>query len=159
VQHAILLGEYDLTIDAKSRCQLPADVKRAIDPKRDGDFLYLIIGAPNRKPWLYPAKIYESMAAKYEPDFAPDADVLAFKQIFYSMASRVDWDKQGRILISDKVLRRTNTGREITMIGAGDHLEIWNRSDWENQFEQHLNNMPMLAKQMKEQQVRTLGPQ
>jgi MraZ protein len=55
------------------------------------------------------------------------------------MASLVEWDKQWRLLIPERTLSRTGTGREITLVGAGDHLQIWNRGDWEQQFHQLLN--------------------
>jgi DNA-binding transcriptional regulator/RsmH inhibitor MraZ len=50
------------------------------------------------------------------------------------MASKVEWDKQGRMSLSEKTLTRTGIGRDVTVIGARDHLEIWDRSDWEARF-------------------------
>jgi MraZ protein len=54
------------------------------------------------------------------------------------MASRLEWDKQGRVLMPEKTLRRTNVGKDVTLIGVRDHLELWNRGDWEPHFEQLL---------------------
>jgi DNA-binding transcriptional regulator/RsmH inhibitor MraZ len=66
----------------------------------------------------------------------PNEDVLAFNQIHFAMASLVEWDKQWRMLLPDKTLKRTGIGREVTLIGARDHLELWNRADWERRFEE-----------------------
>jgi len=151
VPHAILLGEYDLTIDDKNRLLIPSEVRRSLNAADEGDYLYLVVGAPNRKPWLYPRNRYETLAGNIESDFTPDPEVLAFRQAFFANSTRLDWDKQGRVLISDKILQRTGTGREITMIGAADHLEIWNRDAWNSQFEENLSRMNELILKMKQQ--------
>jgi MraZ protein len=145
VPHAIFDGEYELTIDEKSRLLVPAEVRKCLNPERDGTGFVLIVGV-NRRPWLYPDKAYEAIVSQAEEDFIPDEDTLAFDQLFFAMASRVELDKQGRILIPDKTLRRTATGREVVMIGARSHLEIWNRSDWESQFNENLSRLGELAK-------------
>ena len=144
MQHAIFIGEFELSIDHKGRLLVPADLRRSIDPARDGDAFYLVVGV-NRKPWLWPAKTYEEIVSQSEQDLTPDEDTLAFDQIYFAMASRVEPDKQGRILIPDKVLRRTGTEKEITLIGAKDHLELWNRPDWDRRFEENLDRLQELA--------------
>ena len=142
---AIFDGEYELTIDEKSRLLVPAEVRKCLDPERDGAGFVLIVGV-NRKPWLYTYRSYEALVSQAEEDFIPDEDALAFDPLFFAMAARVELDKQGRILIPDKTLRRTATGREVVMIGSRNHLEIWNRSDWESQFGENLSRMSELAK-------------
>jgi MraZ protein len=54
----------------------------------------------------------------------------------FARASHVEWDKQGRLVIPEKALRRTGLGRDVTMIGVRDHLELWNRSDWDAREEE-----------------------
>jgi len=58
-----------------------------------------------------------------------------FDQMYFALAARVEPDAQGRILVPAKTLRRTNTGREITLVGMRNRLELWNRSDWDAQVE------------------------
>ena len=130
MRHLLLVGEYELTIDDKNRLLIPAEVRRSIIPERDGEALYLIVGV-NRKLWLYPELYYEQLASSSRPQLVPNEDVLAFEQLTFSNASRLEWDKQGRVLIPDKLLKRTGLDREITMFGAGNHMELWNRPDWE----------------------------
>ena len=148
VQHTILHGEFELSLDEKNRVMIPAELRRVIDPESQGAAFFLTIGL-NRKPWLYLEKTYESIVSAAENDIAPDADALAFDQMYFAMASRVEMDKQGRVLLNEKCLRRTNTNREVTLIGARNHLEIWNRADWEQQYEQNLSRMAELARKAK----------
>ena len=131
----VLYGEYDLTVDDKNRLSIPSEVRRQIVPDRDGEEFYLIVGINNR-PWLYPERVYESLVSSLASEMAPGEDMLAFDQMNFAMASKFGWDKQGRVVLPDKNLKRTGLGKEITMIGARDHLELWNRSDWTVHSEQ-----------------------
>ena len=135
VPTTVLYGEYDLNLDDKNRLSIPAEVRHSIDPERDGEAFYLVVGI-NQRPWLYPERIYENLVANLASEMAPGDDLLAFDQMNFAMASKFGWDKQGRILLPEKNLKRTSLGREITMIGARDHLELWNRAEWATYSEQ-----------------------
>jgi MraZ protein len=152
VQHAVLFGEHELTIDDKNRLLVPADIRKALDPDRDGIAFFMVIGR-NRRPWFYPEKYYEHLVSLGQQELTPNEDVLAFDQFHFAMASRVEWDKQGRVLLPEKTLKRTNTGRIVALIGARDHLELWNRSDWEHRFNELMarsNEITQRAEQARE---------
>jgi MraZ protein len=162
--NAILLGEHELTIDEKNRLIIPSEIRRSLSSSEDTDYLYLFVGAANKKPWLYPRNRFEELAGSIESDFAPDPDVLAYRLAFFSNTTRLDWDKQGRVLIPEKILRKTGTGREITMVGVGDHLEMWNRSEWDSQSDQnlasmneHLSKMKKNRQEQQQQQAQSQG--
>ena len=153
MQHAILYGEHELTIDGKNRLLIPAEIRKSLDPQRDGESFFLVIGR-NRKPWLYAEKYYQHLVSLGQQELTPDEDVLAFDQYHFAMVAQVSWDKQGRLLLPDKTLKRTGTAREVTLIGARDHLELWNRSEWENRFEelmQRSNEVTQRARQARQQ--------
>ena len=145
----ILYGEYELTIDDKNRLLIPSEVRRALDAERDGEAFFLVVGV-NRRPWFYPEKGYEALVARAQQELTPAEDVLAFDQMNFAMASRLEWDKQGRVLVPEKTLRRTSVGKEVTLIGVRDHLELWNRGDWEPHFEQLLSRGSEVALRAKQ---------
>jgi MraZ protein len=149
VEHAILFGEHELTIDEKNRIVVPAEVRNSIEASRDGEAFFLIIG-PNRKPWVYPDRYYQSLVSqKAEQELTPDDDSLLFDQMNFAMASRVEPDKQGRLTLPEKLLRRTGIEREISLIGVRDHLELWNRTEWEARFQENLQKLPEIAQRAK----------
>jgi MraZ protein len=43
----------------------------------------------------------------------------------------LETDNQGRILLPDRLLKRAGIEKEVTLIGVQDHLELWNRRDFE----------------------------
>lgn len=159
MRNPVLYGEYDLTIDDKNRVLCPSEVRRCLIPEIHGEALFIVAGI-NGVPWLYPERYYEEMVAKIPAEMMPGEDMLAFDQVNFAMITRLPWDKQGRLLIPDRVLKRAKLQREVTMIGSRDHLELWNRPEWEARREYLLAKSPEIAlraKQARQQPTGTAG--
>ena len=145
MRHPVLYGEYELSIDEKNRLLIPSEVRRSINLEEHGEAFFLVIGI-NRLPWIYPERYYERLVTQAPSDITPAQDLLAFDQLHFAMASRIEPDKQGRVVLPDKTLKRVGiTGREVTLIGARDHLELWNRADWESRREELERRGPEIA--------------
>jgi MraZ protein len=134
LRHLVLYGEYDLSIDDKSRMLVPSDVRKQLVPERDGEAFFCVPGTDGR-PWLYPELQYEALVSRDPRELTPGEDMLDYDRMNLGLASKIEMDKQGRILFPDKTLRRAGIGKEVTLIGVRDHLELWNRSDWEAERE------------------------
>lgn len=148
-QNTVLMGEYELTIDEKGRFFVPAEIRKALKPERDGEAFVVVIGI-NEKPWFYPEVGYESMVSKRESQLSPSEDRLAFDQLNFSMASKAEWDAQWRVNIPPQIRKNTELGREVTVIGVRDHLECWNRDDWNVRKEQLKAQRAALAAKQRE---------
>lgn len=135
-----IIGEFDLTLDDKNRLLIPADVRTQLDPKRDGPGFVVKIG-PGPRLLLYPEKAYQAFLREARTGLAPDAQTRRFNQTHFGLAKPVPLDKSGRVLLPDAFLQRTGTKRDITLVGAVDHLEIWNRDDWARQVDAILNDL------------------
>jgi len=135
VRHPVLFGEYELNVDEKNRLLIPSEVRSRIKPEEHGEALFLVVGI-DRRPWLYPERYYEELVTRQPSDITPAHDLLAFDQMHFALASRLEPDKQGRVLLPDKILRRAGIQKEVTLIGVRDHLELWNRADWEARREE-----------------------
>lgn len=152
MRHALLYGEFELTIDDKNRLLIPSEIRKGLDPERDGEALFLQEGV-RPQPWLYPAKYYENVVSQVPSELMPVDDMVAFDQLSFALASRLEWDKQGRVLMPLKTLKRCGIGSEVTLIGARDHLELWNRAEWEQHREQLLSRRAEIV--LRARQVRT----
>lgn len=129
VRHPILYGEYELTIDEKNRLLVPADIRRSIGPEQ-GESLFMV-GGSNGVPWFYPAKYYQDLGEQAPSELTPPDDVILFNQLHFGMTSQLPWDKQGRLQLPAKPLKRCSIGREVTLVGVNDHLQLWNRAAWD----------------------------
>jgi len=45
-------------------------------------------------------------------------------------AFEVQPDSQGRVLLSEDLVKHANLDSEVVFIGLGDRVEIWSKSDW-----------------------------
>lgn len=134
VRHPVLIGEYELTLDDKKRLLVPAEIRRAIPPEF-GESFYCVRGV-NRVPWLYAERYYEELVMQVPTDMTPGEDALAYDQLVFGMASKLAWDKAGRILLPDRLVRQAELGKDVTLVGVKDHLELWSRAQWEARREE-----------------------
>jgi MraZ protein len=135
LRHLVLSGNFDLTVDDKNRILVPSEVRKKLDPERDGEAFFLVTGRDGRL-WLYPERYYEQLISREPTELTPSEDTMAFDRMMLGLASRVEWDKQGRVLLPDRQLKRAGIGKDVTLVGARDHLELWNRADWDAEREQ-----------------------
>jgi len=129
-------NSYELKLDAKNRLFIPAEVRRLIDPEVHGS-AFFVIYSKDRRPWLYPEKYYRDLfMAELTPKVSPDEETLKFERRTMSLAGLAAWDEQGRIVMPDGLLRRTGIQKDVTLAGVWDHLELWNRAEWDAYAEQ-----------------------
>ena len=55
------------------------------------------------------------------------------QRYFFTGATALELDKQGRMVIPARLLEEMHVGREVTVAGVYDHLEIWDRAGWREQ--------------------------
>lgn len=130
MRHPVLYGEYELTIDDKSRLQIPSEVRRAIKPEQHGTAFFLVRGI-NKRPWIYNEFYWDDLVSKAPQEMTPAFQRLEYDQLQFARASRVEPDKTGRVVLPELLLRRSNIKREVSLIGVRDHLELWNREEWQ----------------------------
>ncbi len=135
----LLTGEFNLTIDEKNRMSIPVKIREQICQEENGSGFYLTPGV-NRIINLYPDKYYQRIALAVAPrKVAPD-ESLVFDRINYALAGRVELDRQGRVLLPERAIRRAGLKEQVTLIGVRDHLEVWDRQQWENYLDNHIAN-------------------
>ncbi|MBN1512628.1 MAG: hypothetical protein JXB13_11495 [Phycisphaerae bacterium] len=142
----ILTGTYELTVDPKNRLSVPAQVRAGMDPERDGTRLYLVPGGRQGTLALYADRYFEHYAERYHSSLDATEEKDDFEQVFYAMATLVEIDKQGRIVLPQRILDYAGIGRKVTLSGRRDHLVIWNREDFAAFLEKNWGRYPDLLR-------------
>jgi MraZ protein len=144
-----LIGEYDATIDDKNRLLIPSEFRKEIIDARSEKSLICRIGR-KRVTWLYPENHYRDLIARKRTTLIPGEDEEAFNEAYFGMIFRLAPDAQGRVVLPEKVLTRARLAKVVTIVGAGDHLVIRNREDWEKRSEMLLETQDDITDRAKE---------
>ena len=119
-------GTFEHSLDAKNRLTIPAKFRTALAGK------VFLVRAVDPCISLYPEAIYTELTqtalARMNP-FSPEAREL--KRMFYGNATDTELDSAGRVMLTPRQLEHASIGREVVITGAGDCLELWDRSAWE----------------------------
>ncbi len=132
-----LTGEYQHTVDGKGRVLVSNKLRNMIDVDEHGGDFYLVLGA-NGVLCLYPERCYEQLVLTMAHDTTAPDEAVAFERMSFALASKVELDNQGRLLLNDKLRKRAGLKEDITLTGAGDHIELWNTEDWEQFLRDHM---------------------
>lgn len=122
----MFMGEYAHMIDVKGRVILPADFRRDL-----GDTFILTRGL---EPclYLYGQETWEQVTQKLLALPVLRTEARAVARFLFSGARRIECDKQGRVLIPAGL--RSHAGivprQDVVLAGAGNHIEVWNGSQW-----------------------------
>ncbi len=125
-------GEYNCTFDEKNRVAIPSAMRKKIDITVEVDILYMTIGMDQCLA-LYPRNQFEELVNNRIKQL-PLANKKArdFQRLFFSNARTIDkWDKQGRIVIPQKLKDYAGIDKEISIIGIMNRIEIWDKKKWE----------------------------
>jgi MraZ protein len=123
----MLLGEHEHSLDDKNRLTLPAKLREQL-----GDDVVVTRGMDGCL-YVYARDAFEALAARVGGLDSLSADSRQMQRHFFANATAGGLDKQGRIVIPAILLEREGIGREVTVAGVGDHLEIWDRGKWRDQ--------------------------
>ncbi|MFZ2145737.1 MAG: hypothetical protein WAV28_00845 [Sedimentisphaerales bacterium] len=133
----LLTGEYLHVVDNKSRVLISNKLRSQIDVDEHGSNFYLVLGA-NGILCLYPEKYFEQIALAVTPGTTAPDEAVAFERISFALASKVELDGQGRLLLNERLRKRAGLKDQITLIGVRDHIELWNSESWEQYLSDHM---------------------
>ena len=133
----LLTGEYQHVIDSKSRVLISNKLRSQIDCEEHGSNFYLILGA-NGILCLYPEKHFEQLALSVAPETTAPDEAVVFERMSFALASKIELDGQGRLLINERLRKRARLKDKVTLVGVRDHIELWNSETWEGYIEDHM---------------------
>lgn len=117
-----------------------------MDPETDGTRFYLVPGTRRGTLALYADLYFERYAEQYHASLDSTEEKDDFEQIFYSMATLLDLDKQGRVVLPQRVMKMADIGKKVTLAGRRDHLVIWNRDEFSQYMERNWSRYPDLLR-------------
>jgi len=152
----LLTGEYKHVIDDKSRVLISTRLRNQIDAEEHGSNFYLVLGA-NGILCLYPEKYFEQIVLSVAPTTAAPDEAVAFERMSFALASKVELDAQGRLLLNDRLRKRAGLKNQITLVGVRDHIELWNSKSWEQYLSDHMTQYQQQMSQARQTVLQKQG--
>jgi len=123
----MLLGEHEHALDDKNRLTLPARLRDQL-----GDRVVVTRGLDGCL-YVYAAVEWAKLAERVGALDPLSREARTMQRFFFASGLDAELDKQGRIVIPASLLESAGIGREVTVAGIYDHLEIWDRAAWRDQ--------------------------
>ena len=115
------LGSYLHQLDEKGRLALPASFRRAA-----GEDGFVLIHCYESSLFLYPAKAWVDVEERLGELLRRQPESRGSVLSLTANAVEVMPDKQGRILIPDRLQKAANLESEALIVGVLEKIEIWN---------------------------------
>lgn len=121
-------GRYDHTIDAKGRLSIPSRFRETLNERYDAR---LVITTYENCLIAYPFAEWQTLEDRVAalPEFKKDT--RAFLRFFYSSAADCSIDRLGRILVPQPLRDYAKLEKDVMLVGAFRHVEIWNKALWD----------------------------
>jgi MraZ protein len=123
-------GHYEHSLDAKNRLSIPARF-RAV-------FSSGVVLAKDPEPCvaIWPTQTHESIIQRALSGLNPMGSRHRTLSRFYQGNSwDMDLDAAGRVTLPPQLLTHARLGKEVVVVGVGDHLEVWAAERWSSQQE------------------------
>lgn len=124
------MGEYNHTLDAKGRLIIPSKFRETLGDK------FVVTKGMDGCLFVYDYAGWTGVGEKIRGLSLNKRDHRVFVRLFLASATEVEVDKQGRILIPSKLREKANITRDVTLVGTGNHIEIWDSGRWAQEEEQ-----------------------
>lgn len=121
----MFLGEYKHSLDDKARVTLPAKFR---PPLLDG-----LVMTAGTEPciWVYPAEEFGKLAERINALPLTGQEANAFRRLIFGNAFDANLDKQGRVVLPEKLRRHAHINGEVVITGVGRFIEIWSPTEWQ----------------------------
>ncbi|CAM3208866.1 division/cell wall cluster transcriptional repressor MraZ [Rhodothermus bifroesti] len=129
-------GQAEYAVDEKGRVAIPAKMRAVLKPEAKGTFV--VTRGFERCIFAYPLDRWAHMEAQMMSLNLYHREVRDFVRLILRWAEEVVLDKQGRIVLPKPLMEYADITDRALIIGALDHIEIWNPVV----FDQYVNAQP-----------------
>ncbi|OON84792.1 division/cell wall cluster transcriptional repressor MraZ [Oribacterium sp. C9] len=113
-------GEYHHNLDAKGRLIIPAKFRDQLGME------FTVTRSLDGCLAMYASREWEALEDKLNALPMTNEKARSLKRFLLGSANTCELDKQGRILIPQVLREKAGLDKDITLLGVGDHIEIWN---------------------------------
>lgn len=138
----MFMGEYQHAVDAKGRLIVPAKFREALGET------FVVTRGLDHCLFGYPMNEWRKLEEKLKDLPMTKKDTRAFARFFFSGATEVEIDKQGRINLPSTLITHAHLEKECVVLGVSNRIEIWAKDAWESYFKESEESFNDIAENM-----------
>ncbi len=116
-------------MDSKGRVMVPPIYREELGTK------FVITKGFEKCLFGYPTKEWENLSKKLAKISLTTKETRFFLRVWFSSATFVEIDNQGRILIPLEFRKFASLKRDVAFIGVFNRVEIWDKNAWDKYLE------------------------
>ncbi|CAD2079342.1 Protein MraZ [Jeotgalicoccus meleagridis] len=136
------MGEYKHNLDTKGRIIVPSKFRDLLSEQ------FIITRGLDRCLFAYTMDEWARIEEKLKTLPLTKKDARKFTRLFFSGATNVEIDKQGRINIPQNLRDYAGLEKDCTVIGVSSRIEIWDTNAWEGFYTESEENFEDIAEDL-----------
>lgn len=142
----MFFGSYTHNLDEKGRLVIPSKMRDELGLKA-----YILKGFDGALS-IFKKEDFQNLVKELQNLPFNKKNSRAYLRIQLASACELDIDRQGRALLPTQLLNKYQIGKEVIVIGALDHIEVWNRSDYEEYEKSADSSFEQIAEELSEKE-------
>ena len=138
----MMMGEYHHNIDEKGRLIIPSKFRFELGEK------FVITRGLDKCLFVYSMDEWNKMVEKLKELSFTKKDARFFMRMFLSGATECELDKSGRVNIVNNLIEYASLEKECVILGVNDRLEIWSLDEFNNFFNNNIDNFSDIAENL-----------
>jgi len=117
-------GEFEYSLDNRGRIPIPARYRASFGSRAT------LVQSQDGCVEVYTIEAYQKVSEFVTAQRPTNKKARRMRRRFFGHSFDVDLDGQGRILVPPKLREHGELSGPVTVVGCGEHLELWNPERW-----------------------------
>lgn len=138
----MFMGEFNNKLDTKGRMIVPSKFREDLSEQ------FVITRGLDKCLFGYTHEEWARIEEKMKNLPLTKRDARKFMRLFFSGATAVEVDKQGRINIPQNLRTYAGLSKDCTIIGVSSRIEIWDSEEWSDFYSDSEENFEDIAEDL-----------
>ena len=138
----MFMGEFNNKLDTKGRMIVPSKFREDLSEP------FVITRGLDKCLFGYTHEEWSRIEEKMKNLPLTKRDARKFMRLFFSGATVVEVDKQGRINIPQNLRTYAGLSKDCTIIGVSSRIEIWDSEEWSDFYSDSEENFEDIAEDL-----------
>jgi len=143
-QRIVFVGKYIHTVDEKKRVSIPAKWRAAASGSNE----FCVLPDPKNHLLVLPQAVVNKMLDKADEISIGQYERRAALRALASRGHSTPCDKQGRIVLTEELLRHAGIRNQAVLVGVFNKFEIWSPERYEEMERSAMQNVAEAAKEL-----------